>query len=138
MLLDVLGDHVDRPVGVESVELSRFFVEVHDRFGLLVEHLQPLCDGLLVVIRPAAGLSSFKQPSLELLLCALEVNHRLEIDPLRHFLLPDIHVLLSPRKSVKEVPATKIVALNLLADELDHEAARDQLPLFHNGAQLLP
>lgn len=53
-------------------------------------------------------------------------------------MLPDIHVLLAPRKSIKEVPAAEIVALNLLADELDHEAARDQLPLFHNGAQLLP
>lgn len=74
MLLDVLGDDVNRPVGVEPVELSRLFVEVHDRLGLLVEYIQPLSDGLLVVVRPAAGLSSFKEPSLELLLRALEVD----------------------------------------------------------------
>lgn len=137
MLLDVLGDDVDRSVCIEAVELSRFFVEVHDWLCLLVEHVQSLDDGLLVVVRPAASLSSLKQPSLEFLLRALKVNDRLEIDPLRHFLLPDIHVLLAPRKPVKEVSASEIVAFNLLADELDHEAARDQLPLFHNGAQLL-
>ena len=50
VLLDVLGDDVDGPVGIEAVEFSRLFVEVHDWLGLFIEDLQPLGDGLLVII----------------------------------------------------------------------------------------
>lgn len=138
MLLDVFSDDVDWAVCVESVKLSRLLVEVHHGLGLFIEHLQPLGDGLFVVVRPATGLPSFEQPPLELLLRALKVNHRLEIDPLGHLLLPNIHVLLAPRESVKEIPAAEIVALDLFADQFDHEATRNELSFFHDGAELLP
>lgn len=137
MFLHIFSDDVNCAVCIKSMKLSCFLIKVNNRFGLLIEHIQSFDYGLFVVIRSSTSLSSFKQSSLELLLSTFEVNNRLQIDPFRHLLLPDIHVLLSSWKSIKKISASEIVAFNFFAYQLDHEITRYQLSIFHYSTEFL-
>lgn len=132
VLFDIGSDGGDGASGVEAVQFALLLVEVDDWLGLVVEDLQPLDDGLLVVVAAAAGLAALDESALELLLSALEVDDGLQVDPLRHHLLPDVHVLLAAREPVQQVPASEVVELDLLLDQPHHLLAGDQLPILQH------
>lgn len=74
VLLHIRCNHPDIPVRIEPVQLMLLLVEVDDGLCLAVEDLQPLGDGLLVIVGPAAGLAAFEESLLKFLLSALEVD----------------------------------------------------------------
>jgi hypothetical protein len=74
VLLHIGSNHCDVPVGIEPVQLVLLGVEVNDGLGLLIEDLQSLGNGCLVVVSTATGLATFEQPPLEFFLSALEVD----------------------------------------------------------------
>lgn len=70
MLIDIL-DFANSTYGVH---LTENLVDIPDWFGLLVEYLDPLLDGLLVVVLPPGCETSNKQSFLEDLLRDIEVE----------------------------------------------------------------
>lgn len=58
VLLHIGSDSSHISVCVESVQFVLLFIELDDWLGLVVEHFQSLCDGLLIVVSPSAGLAS--------------------------------------------------------------------------------
>jgi hypothetical protein len=91
--------------------------------------MESLSDGILIVIRPSTGLSSVKQPLNQLLLITIKEKDSFQVNPFGHYFFPHVHILLSSREAVQQVPTAIIIALYLLLDQLDHQFTGDQLAL---------
>jgi hypothetical protein len=123
MLLQV-GCHLfDRSHRIESVQLTYLFVVLDYWIVVVVKHLQSLLYHRLHVIVTSAGLPPLDEPSLQLILLALEIEHRFNINSFGHHLFPNIHVLLSPGEPVKKISTSVVILLQLLFHDSYHKFA---------------
>jgi hypothetical protein len=121
----VFGDLIDCTVSIDFFYLLLLLVEINHWLGLIIENLQSLDNRFLIVIRSPTCFASLEQPSLELLLSTIEVEHGFQVHPLCHNFLPNVHVFLSSGEAVEQIPASVVIPLNFFLYDFDHELTRD-------------
>lgn len=130
MILHIFCYRLDWSVSVDFHYFGLLLVKLDNRPGLIMENLKSFYNWLFIIIWSATCLSPLQQSPFQLIVSALKNYNWLDVDPLGHNLLPDIHIFLSSRETVEQIPASIIISLDLLLDNSNHQVTWNQFAFF--------
>jgi len=130
--LDISKDLVRASHGVDRSDTVAPLLD--DRHGLRFEGVQPLLDGLGVVIDTAAGLGSSHQSLGHLVVGSLEVH---DCDTSGKLILELASLGDVPGEAIDEVSLGPVVLFHAVTDQLQNGVLGDQFALGHGLLQLL-
>lgn len=93
---------------------------VNDRLWVIVEHFESFLDGFFIIIGSSTRKPPVQKSFDKFIFSAIEVEYGFEVHPSGHDLFPDVHVFLTSRETVKQVPTAVVVPFDFLLNEFDH------------------